>query len=223
MRGLRNSWAPISDVREPLGRQARDLGLLRGQLVPRLDAALAHRLSGGLQLALSALRERSRSHLREGLVGCSQLLASIDAAVLAAQPLAVEQLGARGLDAKAALTQQRDRLPVEIVCVVTLADKGTRARLDAARPRRAARLRLLAERVDRPAGRVGFVAANRGLHQLRQGGHIEGVGVVLDLSLCPLERIVVAAEAGVQRGRRLLGVSDENALAPFGRVAGCSP
>ena len=41
---------------------------------------------------------------------------------------------------------------------------------------------------------------------------------MLDLSLCPLQRVVVAAEAGVQRRRRVLGVPDQHALAALGRV-----
>src|SRR5215472_18931099 len=42
----------------PAGGQARDLRLLRGQLVERLDRALAHRLAGGQQLAAGTLGER---------------------------------------------------------------------------------------------------------------------------------------------------------------------
>src|SRR5262245_44836560 len=55
-------------VREALRRQPCDLSLLRGQLVPRLDAALAHCLAGGQQLVAGALGEALHPHLREHLV-----------------------------------------------------------------------------------------------------------------------------------------------------------
>jgi len=63
-------------VRLPAGSQARNLHLLRGQLVERLDRALAHCLAGGQQLAAGALGERLHAHVREHRVGDSQLLAS---------------------------------------------------------------------------------------------------------------------------------------------------
>ena len=46
-------------------------------------------------------------------MGRSQLLAGVDAAALAAQPLAVEQMGARELHADAGPAEPVDRLAVE--------------------------------------------------------------------------------------------------------------
>src|ERR1700720_274214 len=43
-------------IRLPVRGYARDLRLLRGQVVERLNGALAHRLAGGLQLATRAVR-----------------------------------------------------------------------------------------------------------------------------------------------------------------------
>ena len=100
-------------VREPVGRQPRDLRLLRRQLVERLDGALAHRLAGGQQLAAGALGERLHAHLGEHLVRGAQLLAGVDAAVLAAQPLAVEQVRAGERHADAGAAEPLDRLAVE--------------------------------------------------------------------------------------------------------------
>ncbi len=51
-------------VRLTAGSQARDLHLLRGQLVERLDAALPHCLAGGQQLAAGAFGERLHAHVR---------------------------------------------------------------------------------------------------------------------------------------------------------------
>ena len=81
-------------VRLPVGGEARDLHLLWGQLVERLDRALAHRLAGGQQLAAGALGERVHAHVREHRVSDSQLLAGVDAAVLAPQPFAVQEVRA---------------------------------------------------------------------------------------------------------------------------------
>ena len=94
MRGLMNSCAPISGFVWPSARQARDLRLLGGEHVARLRAASAHRLAGGQQLAPGALGERLGPDLAEHLVGGAQLLARVDAPVLAAQPLAVHQVRA---------------------------------------------------------------------------------------------------------------------------------
>ena len=47
MRGLMNSWAPISGLVCPSRGEPRDLRLLRRQRVARLGGALAHRLAGG--------------------------------------------------------------------------------------------------------------------------------------------------------------------------------
>ena len=95
VRGLRNSWAPISGFVCPSAASRAICDLLRRQVVERLDGALAHRLAGGQQLAAGALGERLHAHLGEHRVRDAQLLAGVDAAVLAPQPFAVER-GARG-------------------------------------------------------------------------------------------------------------------------------
>ena len=56
---------PDLRVRLPAGSQARDLHLLRSQLVERLDGALTDCLAGGQQLAAGALGERLHAHVRE--------------------------------------------------------------------------------------------------------------------------------------------------------------
>src|SRR3954465_284977 len=100
-------------VREAVAREARDLDLLGGQLPPGLDPAFAHALAGGQQLTLGARGERLRAHGREELERSTQLLAGVDAAPLAPQPLAIEQVGPRKLHAHAGAPQPLDRLLIE--------------------------------------------------------------------------------------------------------------
>jgi hypothetical protein len=76
-----------------------DRGLLRGELGRRRRRALADGLAGGGQLALRALGEGGGADRGQQLVRGPQLLAGLRAAVLAAQPLAVEQVGAAELPA----------------------------------------------------------------------------------------------------------------------------
>jgi hypothetical protein len=88
---------PAADlrVRQPLAGQPRDHGLLGGQLLARLDGAFAGGLAGGLQLAAGSLGERLDAHRVQKVVGDAQLLAGVEAAALAAQPLPGKQMRAR--------------------------------------------------------------------------------------------------------------------------------
>jgi hypothetical protein len=56
-------------------------------------------------------------------MGRAQLLARVDAPALAAQPLAVEQMGAGELDADAGTPEARDRLAVEVLGGLVLAQQ----------------------------------------------------------------------------------------------------
>src|ERR1035438_530578 len=103
---------PDLRVRLPAGSQARDLHLLRGQLVERLDRALTHCLAGGQQLAAGALGGTLPAHAREHRVSDSQLLASVDATVLAPQPFAVQEVRAGQRRAGFDVRQTFDRLQI---------------------------------------------------------------------------------------------------------------
>src|SRR5215204_2562082 len=85
---------PDLGVRQAVASQPSDLPLLLGQVVARLDAALAHRLARRLQLAAGALRERLHADRGEQPVGGAELDAGVDATVLTAQRLAVEEMSA---------------------------------------------------------------------------------------------------------------------------------
>jgi hypothetical protein len=66
--------------------ELRDVPLLRGELVVRLDGALAHPLASGLQFDAGTLGECFHAG--------AELRARIGTPALAAQPLAVEQMRA---------------------------------------------------------------------------------------------------------------------------------
>src|SRR5207248_10182082 len=82
-------------VRQPVTGQLGDLPLLRGQIVPGLDSALARVLPRREQLAPGALGEPIGSDAVEHAMGSTQLVARIHTPVLPAQPLAIEKLGPR--------------------------------------------------------------------------------------------------------------------------------
>src|SRR6202042_2934159 len=80
----------------------------------------------------------------------------------------VEQVSARQLESHASTSEQIDRLAVQTLSDLTIAEQRLRPRLHAKRPLRASRQRSLRQTPDRRARRVGLAAARRGLHQLRQ-------------------------------------------------------
>ena len=90
----------------------------------------------------------------EHLVRGAQLLARVHAPALAAQPFAVEQVGARELGADARAAEPLDRLAVEALGVVAVAQQRARARLDPQRPVGAARPRRLREPLERGGRRA---------------------------------------------------------------------
>ncbi|MGH3224270.1 MAG: ATP-binding protein, partial [Streptosporangiaceae bacterium] len=88
----------------------------------------------GRQLPASPLGESFHSHLVQHAVGGAQLLPGLRAAALAAQPFAVEQVGAGKLRAKLGAAQPVDRLPVQAVGGLALAHQRAGARLEAQPP-----------------------------------------------------------------------------------------
>ena len=72
--------------------------------------------------------------LGEQLERDAQLVAGVEAAALAPQPLAVEQVGPGELHAHAGAPQPLDRLLVEALGGVAVAEQRARAGLDPERP-----------------------------------------------------------------------------------------
>src|SRR6185503_8305680 len=104
-----------SDLRvgEPVTREPGDLVLLRSEVVASLVAALPHLLTRREQLASGALGERLHADRAQQVVCGSKLIARIDAAAFAAQPLAVEQVRPGQLGPERRATEPGDRLDVE--------------------------------------------------------------------------------------------------------------
>jgi hypothetical protein len=84
-------------VGEAIAGEPGDLPLLTGELVARVRRALAHLLARRQKLAAGTLGEGLHADRLEHLVCGTQLLAGIHPAALAAQPFAVEQMGASEL------------------------------------------------------------------------------------------------------------------------------
>ena len=89
MRGLMKSCAPISGLERP-SLASRAMWASWGvSTLARVVGALARGLARGQELVPGALGKPLGADTAEHLVGGSELLARVDAAVLAAQPFAV--------------------------------------------------------------------------------------------------------------------------------------
>jgi len=82
-------------IRQAIAGKPRDLEFLRGQILARLDGSLAHFLARGLKLVACALGESLHANRGELVVGGAELGTRVDPAMLAAQPLAEEQVRTR--------------------------------------------------------------------------------------------------------------------------------
>ena len=142
-------------VGEAVAGEPGDVRLLGCELAARVVGALPRRLARGQELVTGALGERLGPDVGERVVGGSELLARVDAAVLATQPFAVEEPGAGEVDHATAGREPLDGLAVEGLRSRSLAEQRARAGLDAERPVGAARLRAFAQAVERRGGLVG--------------------------------------------------------------------
>src|SRR4051794_37664963 len=136
LNGPRAEEEPRTDlrIRQAIAGQACDLPLLRRQVIAGLDRPLAHLLACRLKLFTCALGERLHPDRDEHFVSVAQLLARVDPAVLAAQPLAIEQMSAGELGTKPGPCQSLDRLAVQALGTLTLGQKRPAARLDSQAP-----------------------------------------------------------------------------------------
>src|SRR4051812_10496311 len=113
-----------------------DLRLLRREDAARLFGALSRGLSRGEKLATGTLREALGADLAEHLVGRSELLPSVHAPVLAAQPFAVQEAGAGEVDDATGARQPVDGLPIERLRGPSVPWPRARARPQVERPNR---------------------------------------------------------------------------------------
>ena len=109
---------------------ARDLRFLWSELVSRIHGSFAGTLTCRLQLEPCALGERLHSTVCEEFVSGSQLLASVQAPVLAPQPFAVEEMRARELGRKTRAAQSFDRFAVRRFSRVAVCQQRSRTDRD---------------------------------------------------------------------------------------------
>src|SRR5829696_1287475 len=136
LHGARAQEQPRRDlrIRQALAGQRRDLSLLRGQVVARLDRTLAHLLAGHLKLSACAIGESLHPDRRELVVGGTELDTRIDPAILAAQPLPVEQMSPGELRTPPGPSQSLDRLAIQALGTLTLTQQCPAARLHSPAP-----------------------------------------------------------------------------------------
>lgn len=100
-----------------------DLRLLGSQEGASLHRMLANGPAGGQELTSRASGERLSADATEYLVRSAQLLARLDAPVLGAQPFAVQESRAGGVDDDTATGEPLDRLAVEDIGFLVLAQQ----------------------------------------------------------------------------------------------------
>ena len=127
-----NNRLAISGLDSP-SRASRAILALGGQLrAPGRGGALAGSLAGRpAVLAPGPLGEPGRAHRLEHVVGSAYLLARVGALAPPAQPFAVQQVGTGQLQAELGAAEPVDRLAVQAVGGLAVAQQRPGARLDA--------------------------------------------------------------------------------------------
>src|ERR1700749_838137 len=181
-----------------------DVSLLGRELAARLDGPLTNGVAGGEQLTPGPFGERLDAHRGEQPMGGPQLGAGVPAPVLAAQPFAVQEVGAGHGRAHAGTAEPLNRLAIAVLGGLTLAERGTGPRFGAKRPVGAAGAGRLGKPLESAGCARGLAAADGRLDQLRELPSEDAYVVVLAHQLGGGEGLVVVAEAVVQQGGRVL-------------------
>ena len=168
VRGLRNSRAPISGLDSP---SRASCAIWRSCAVSSSRVSTV-RLRTFSPVASSSLRARSAKAsmpiVANMVVRGAQLRARVDAAILAAQPLAVEQVGAGELGTQPGAAQPLDRLAVEALGgSPSLSRARERASMPSAQSLRATAV-AAARRSSACARQLRLVAPGGGFDQLAQ-------------------------------------------------------
>ena len=142
-----------------------------------------------------AFGERVDAHGDERVVGSLKLLARVDAPTRTTQPLAEEQPAARELGTEPGAPQAIDRLAVQALGRLTLAQQRARPRVEAQRPVGVARTRVLAQSLQTTRRELGVLRPAGGLDQLAERPHRdEQLRCVVARLDGRRERLVVVAE-----------------------------
>jgi hypothetical protein len=153
-------------VGQAVAGQPGDLGLPGGEPAGGVGGALADPLAGGQQLPRGSFGEPVGAHRGEHLVRGAQLPARVDAPVLPAEPLTVQEAGAGQRHTDAGAGEPVECLAVPAVGRLALADQRPRAGLGTQRPVRAASAGSFGERLEGGGGPLGHPAPGGGLDQL---------------------------------------------------------
>ena len=216
---------PGADLRvgQPVPGQPRDLRLLRGQRVSGpggaggRDGAPADGLSGGPQLTAGPLGERLHPHLLQHPVRGTQLLPRVRAAALPAQPFPVQQVRPGQLGAEPGPAQPLDRLPVEPVGGLAVAEQGADAGLDPQHPLGAGHPGTFGQPVQRGLDQRHLTGPGRRLGQLSHDQVAERQLAALKGLPGGGPRGVVPAQAVVQHRRRPGRLAGQDGPAASGR------
>jgi hypothetical protein len=100
-------------VRGSLRGKARDLLLLRRELIARVHGPFAGALAGRQQLAFGAARECLGAHACERLMRGAQMVSGVEAAPFASQPLPVKKVSPGELEPNPGTGEVHDRFAVQ--------------------------------------------------------------------------------------------------------------
>src|SRR5580704_6385114 len=180
----------------PLAGQAGDQCLLRGQDVGCPGGAFERLRAGGPQLDVRPFGKRRGAGRVEDLVGGAQVLTRVEAAPLAAQPLAVEKAGAGEFHPLASAAEAVDCLAVEVLRGLAVADQRPRAGLGTKHPVGPAGAGDDGEALQGAGRALGYRAPYRRLDELdeRPAGELHRRGV-LARPLRRGQRLLITAQA----------------------------
>jgi hypothetical protein len=153
----------------------------------------------------------------------AQLLARVDARLLTPQPLAAEQVRTGDVNDDPAAPEMVDRLAVQRVGLVAVAQQRARAGLHAERPARTGDARALSELRQRPGCLVKGAAPHARLDELGQRPAEEPQILVLARAPGRGERDRVLAEPVVRHRQRVLGQADRPSSSAGGRIGDGRP
>src|SRR5262249_34962277 len=131
--------------------------------------ALADALARCAQLGASPFGERCGADGIECRMRGTKLITGVTSAPLAAQPFAVQQVGAPEFYAQWGAAEALDRLAVTGLSVRAVADQRARARADAQCPVGPAGASVLREPMECSGRALGQLAPRRGLDELGNG------------------------------------------------------
>ncbi len=201
--GLMNSCAAICALEAPpLARRA-----ISASCAVRMSGVSAVRLSaraGRAQFDPRPLGERCHAEAGEQLVGAAQLVPGVTDTPLAAQPLAIQQMGAAKFHVQWGAAEVVDGLAVAGLGIVAFADQRTRASLDATCPVGAACAGGLREPLQGVGRAFGHPAAHRSLDEFDRcplDNDVEsGDGVLAALLRCGQCFLILAQAVAQYRG-----------------------